>query len=435
MNDDKKIKKDTSFHITVGLFILIFGLGIFIFWAFTAPLTQGVVASGTVAYVNKRTAVQHLTGGKVSEIFIKEGSKVSKGDVMIRLDDSVSNARFASARSEYLTALAVEARLVAERFGYDKVNYPKVLLDAASDPEIDTLIKTQTDFFKKRRESIDNQKRILNSQKSGIADYISNMKELTDSRARQISLVENEIESVSQIAKEGYYPRNKIIELQRTLSGLQATRAQELATIEQRRESLIEIDLKIAQLENDFSSSVESELTEWHKSVLSLREQYHANEVSNISMVIKAPTDGTVLGLMVHHEGGIITSGQKIMDIAPLNSDLIAEIQVAPQDIDSIGIGLTAEVRFSTLDLQKTPSLFGEVTQLSPDVFSDPSGRFPPYYLGQVKISKSEMDKLSGQKVQAGMPVEVIVKTGERTLMQYLIKPFLNRFALSFKEE
>jgi len=429
------IKKDPRFHIMLGVLILFFGLGIFAFWAFTAPLTQGVVAPGTVTYINKRTSVQHLHGGEVAEIFVKEGSRVSKGDLMLRLDDSVSKARVASARSEYMTAMAVESRLIAEHFGYSDIDYPKELIDESSDPEIKRVMRTQTELFKKRIKSIENQKQILRSQKSGIVEYIDRMKELTDSRARQISLVENEISSVSEIAKEGYYPRNKIIELQRTLSGLQATRSQELANIEQRRQSLVEIDFKIIQIENDFSKSVEAELTDWHKNVLSFREQYYANRVSNVSMNIKAPTDGTVLGLTVHHKGGVIGAGNKIMDIAPLHSDLIVEIQVAPQDIDSIGVGLKAEVRFSTLDLQKTPSLFGDVEQLSPDVFSDPSGRLPPYYLGQVKIPKSEIDKLGGQKVQAGMPVEVIVKTGERTLMQYLIKPFLNRFALSFKEE
>ncbi|MCD8552439.1 HlyD family type I secretion periplasmic adaptor subunit [Seleniivibrio sp.] len=435
MNIDNNIRKDSKRYIYIGLAVLILGLGFFGIWAFTAPLSQGVVAPGTLAFVDKRKTVQHLYGGTVQEISVKEGSSVKSGQVLMKLDDSVTNAKLSGVRSEYYTNLALEARLTAERLGRSSIEYPKVLRDAASDAEVADMIRTQNDLFRKRRDSVTNEKRILMNQKQGVIDYVAQMEQLAASRKRQVALLEKEIESVKTIADEGYYPRNKMIELQQNLQGMEATRSEELATIERTRRNLSELDLKMLQVDSEFSKDVETALTDVQKRIAGLKEEYNAALINHESMIIKAPEDGIVLGLAVHNAGSVITPGQKIMDIAPMHEALIVQAEISPRDIDSVRAGLQSEVRISALDIHKTPSLFGEVIMVSPDVFLEQnSGR--SYYICQIRIPEKELVKLgSVNRLQAGMPVEVIIKTGERTFMEYLVRPFMNRFAMSLKEQ
>ena len=435
MNIDNNIRKDSRRYIYIGLAVLIIGLGFFGMWAFTAPLSQGVVAPGTLAFVDKRKTVQHLYGGTVQEILVKEGSSVKSGQVLMKLDDSVTNAKLSGVRSDYYTNLALESRLTAERLGRASIEYPKVLKDAASDPEVIDMIRTQNDLFRKRRDSVMNEKRILMNQKHGVIDYVAQMEQLAASRKRQVALLEKEIESVRTIADEGYYPKNKMIELQQNLQGMEATRSEELATIERTRRNLSELDLKMLQVDSEFSKDVETALTDVQKRIAGLKEEYNAALINHESMIIKAPEEGIVLGLAVHNAGSVITPGQKIMDIAPMHEALIVQAEISPRDIDSVRAGLQSEVRISALDIHKTPSLFGEVIMISPDVFLEQnSGR--SYYICQIRIPEKELVKLgSVNRLQAGMPVEVIIKTGERTFMEYLVRPFMNRFAMSLKEQ
>lgn len=435
MHTDTSIRKDSKKFIYIGLAVLILGLGFFGLWAFTAPLSQGVVAPGSLTFVDKRKTVQHLYGGTVQEISIKEGSNVKAGQVLMKLDDSSTNAKLSSVRSEYYTNLALEARLTAERLGRGSVQYPKILNDAMSDPEVSDMVRTQNDLFRKRRDSVMNEKRILMNQKQGVIDYVAQMEQLATSRKKQVDLLENEIASVKNIADEGYYPRNKMIELQQNLQGIEATRSEELASIERTRRNLSELDLKILQVDSEFSKDVESTLTDVQKRIAGLKEEYNAALVIHESMIIKAPEDGVVLGLSVHNAGSVITPGQKILDIAPMHEALIVQAEISPHDIDSVRVGLESEVRISALDMHKTPSLFGEVTMVSPDVFLEQnSGR--SYYVCQIRIPEKELAKIgSADRLQAGMPTEVIIKTGERTFMEYLLRPFFNRFALSMKEK
>ncbi|TCK62244.1 HlyD family type I secretion periplasmic adaptor subunit [Seleniivibrio woodruffii] len=433
---DGEIKRDSKKYVIIGLSVMILGLGLFGVWAFTAPLSQGVVAPGSLAFVDKRKTVQHVYGGTVKEIFIKEGSRVKAGQVLMKLDDSSGFARLTGVRSEYFTNLALESRLMAERLGRASVQYPKMLTDNMGDPEVADIIRTQNDLFRKRRDSLVNEKRILMNQKQGVTEYISRMEQLAQSRNKQVALLEKEIESVRSIADEGYYPRNKMIELQQNLQGIEATRSEELATIERTRRSVGELDLKVLQVDSEFSKDVEATLTEVQKRIAGLKEEYNAAQITYNSMIIKAPDDGIVLGLAVHNAGSVVTPGQKILDIAPMHEALIVQAEVMPHDIDSVRLGLRSEVRISALDMHKTPSLFGEVIMVSPDVFVDQSsGR--SYYMAQIRIPENELKAKLGstQRLQAGMPAEVIIETGKRTFMEYLMKPFFNRFAMSMKEQ
>jgi HlyD family type I secretion membrane fusion protein len=430
-NKDSKageIKKDSKKYILVGLFIVVFGFGAFLIWASTAPLAQGVVAMGRVTLYEKRHTVQNLYGGVIKEINIREGSEVKKGDVLLKLNEAASKAKLLSVKSEYYSRIALEARLLAENRGLKVVDYPQELINVSDEPDVAEMISTQNDLFKKRRESIENEKRILQNQKDGTIDYIKQMEELVQSRNKQIALLEEEIESVKEIAAEGYYPKSKMRDLQQTL---QST----IATKERTKRSLSEIDLRVVQLEGEFLRDVEMQLADVQKTISTVKQQFSAEEVTYESMTITAPNDGVVIGLTSHNVGGVISPGQKIFDIVPLESDLIVEVNIMPQDIDSVELGLKAEVRFHALDAKTTPTMFGVLDRVSPDVFFDQSTGMS-YYLGQVKIPEEELEKIGGMhRLQAGMPADIVIQTGERTMLEYLINPFLNRFALSFKEK
>lgn len=434
--EHSSLKKDTKYAVLAGVFILLFGLGSFLIWAFTAPLSRGVVAEGKVVVSSKKKTVQHQYGGTIDDILVSEGDYVKEGQPLIKLDDSAVNARLTSVKLEYFANIAREARLITERLGGSTVVYPEELMnEALKDTEIQKIISTQSDLFDKRRESLRNQKKILAEQKAGLYEYISRLQELVEARNRQIVLLQNEIDSLKEITDEGYYPRNKMAELQRSMEGFYASRSEELASVERTKSSISELDLKIVQIEADFNREVEMELTEIQKKSSSLREEYYANQIVKERTVIKSPENGIILTMYVNTIGGVIRAGENILEIVPQDSDLEVEVRIHPQDIDTAQVGLDTEVRFVALDMRTTPLIFGKITMISPDVIIDRQTNHS-YYLGYVEVSKDELKKIGdNKKLQPGMPAQVVIKAGERTLAQYIIKPFLDRFALAFKEE
>ena len=428
------LKTSTRPIILVAFFVLIFGFGTFLVWAFFAPLDEGVVAHGVVTVVSNKKTIQHQYGGTIQEILVKEGDRVKKEQVLIRLNDAQPKASLAAVRSVYFLALAMEARLLAERKREAMIGFPKEITSMRHLPEIANLIKTQQELFNARRGSFENEINIFRENIVGQEEYIKGLEELQSSRSKQMELLTGEMNSLREMAEQGYYPRTKIIEMERMWAELSGRRSEDLGNIARTRKAVSEYKIRIVRLEQEFLKEVEAHLGEVQKKSSALKDQYDATLDVLKKTEIKAPEDGFIVGLIVHTIGGVVMAGQHIMDIVPVNEELIVEAKVMTTDIDRLHLKLKADLRFIAFDAKKTPVVEGEVILVSADRFIDEATK-TPYYLCQIRPTKDGIRQLGNRHLQPGMPVQVIVKLGERTLMEYLIKPLFDRLAISFKEK
>jgi len=419
--------------ILVGLFGLIFGFGGFLTWAFLAPLDEGVVAPGEVTVVSYKKTIQHQYGGTIKEILVKEGDHVKEGQILIRLNDTQPKANLANVRSQYYQALVLEDRLLAERSGAAAIDFPKEVVALSNDPGIAEQIRTQQELFNARRGALKSEINILKENIEGMSEYVRRLKELQLSRAKQMKLLTGELKSLRELSDEGYYPRTKILETERVLAELSGKRSEDLGNIARSKKAISEYKLTIVRRQQEFMQDVETNLSVVQTKLTALKDQYAATLDVLEKTEIKAPENGTVVGLAVHTPGGVIMPGNPLMNIVPANEELIVEAKVMTTDRNRVRENLKVNLRFTSFNIKKTPVIDGEVALVSADRFTDPATNIP-FYLCRIRITEEGIRKLGDRKLQPGMPVQVVIKTGERTLMDYLVKPLIDRVSVSLKE-
>lgn len=429
-----KIKSNTKLYIIIGLAFLILGFGGFLYWASTMEIAQGVVAMGQVAPQGRKVALQHQYGGTIEKIKVKDGDFVDKGELLFVLDDSKIEAELQSTRWEYISLLTTRARLVAERLGYEKIKYPGTVTDYADEPEVQRMMNVQEELFKSRRESLKTELNILEKQRKGQLNYIRELRSLIEAKKNQINLIQEEINNVKELVSEGYYPRSKYNELKRTLNQYISDMQEQLSIIEKTKASIAEIEMKKFQIRNQFNEKIDTKLSEIETKINQVREQYQSLQHHYNSMKVKAPVDGIVMDKAFNSVGGVIKPGQRILSIVPAKEELIVEAKVNPQDIDSVKIGQKTELRFSALDATTTPSLFGKVTYISADTLQSKDGK-AEYYLVRISVSKDELQKLNNKKIFPGLPAQVIIKGEDRTFVEYIMKPLMDRLYFALREE
>ncbi|MGC8719201.1 MAG: HlyD family type I secretion periplasmic adaptor subunit [Thermodesulforhabdaceae bacterium] len=429
-----RLQTSTRKIIITALLVVFGAFGGFLIWAFFAPLDEGVPAPGTITVFSQRKVIQHLTGGIVKDILVKDGDEVEEGQVLVILDDAQAKARATATKSEYYAARVLEARLFAEQIMADTFQVPDDILEQAKeDPRLAEYIKVQQELFKTRKKSLTNSINILNEQIRGLEEYIKGIEKVEKAKQQQIEILQGQLESLRELAKNGYYPRNRLLDMERALADLIGSRSEELANIERARRSIAELKLKIVSTQQEFLKEVDAQLSDVHKKVEALEQQYQADLDTLERTKIRSPVPGVVMNLAVHTIGGVVSPGQPIMEIVPKNSDLIIESAVPPQEIDKVHPGLVADLRFTAFHDRNTPILVGTITFVSPDRIVDRT-KGTAYYLCHVQVTPEELKKLGNKELRPGMPVEVIIKTGERTLWNYLTKPLLDRIAKAMKE-
>lgn len=419
--------------IKITLIVLACTLGVFLLWAAFAPLNQGAPASGYVAVANYKKVVQHQYGGTVKDILVKEGDEVKKGQILIKLEDSEIKAKYANVRAEYVSALVIYSRLQAERAFMPKIVYPQEVIQMKDNPEIRKVIDAQEQLFRARKMKLDTEKRVVFESVRGLKDYSFNLQRQKNFYENQLRIVERQIEKLRDLSEEGYFPRNRFLELERTSEELRGKIAEITANQLRAEASVNEFTLRANALERDYIKEVESELAEVEKKLPALRDSFTAVKDMLEKTEIKSPDDGIAMALRVHTIGGVIQPGQLIMEIVPRNSELIVEAKLSPAHVEDVKKGQMADLRFVTLDPKKTPVLNGELIYVSPDVMYDEANK-ANFYLIKLKIKEDSLEQLKklNKEITPGMPVQVIVKTGSRTFLSYLFKPFLDRLAISF---
>lgn len=417
------LPSDTGRSIRTGLLMLALGFGGFIAWAVTAPLDEGVPTMGLVSVEAKRKSVQHLSGGLISELLVHEAQQVKAGEPLIRLNDIQTRANRDAATQNWYALTANEARLEAEQTAAGAIRFPGSLTQAGSAPLAALArehMEAQQRLFTARRLALQSDLAVFN-------ESARNLEAQAQGLDTQIRLLEQQLGGIRQLTAEGYAPRNRLLELERQMSDLQSNALRA-------RTSANEMRLRVTQRQQEFRREVETQLAEVTRQRAEAEERMRILDEELKRAVILSPADGQVLGLAVHTVGGVVSPGQKLMDIIPADAPLLIEAHIPSHVIDRVHPGLLADVNLHTFASRPELLLQGRVISISADLVADPNPNMPPYYLARIEVTPEGLKKLGHNQLQPGMPADVVIKTGERTMMTYLMKPLLRRLNASLTE-
>jgi protease secretion system membrane fusion protein len=430
------VNTDARGYSKLGWLIVLLGIGGFVLWGAFAPLDKGVPMSGTVAKESNRKAIQHQTGGTIDEILVKDGDIVKAGQVLVRMNSVQATAARDMTRNQLYSDLATMARLSAERDGKKSLVFPELLTGAASDPRVAAMMETQRQLFSSRRFSLENELGAFEQSIAGLKLQTNGLEDSRDSKKQQMTILNEQLVNMRDLAKEGYVARSRLLDLERTYAQLGGNLSEDIGNIGRARSQVVEIGMRRSQRLQDFQKEVRSQLTEVSKEADSLQSRLTAQDFEYDNTEVKAPVDGIVVGLNVFTRGGVVAPGYRMMDLVPVNDSLVVEGQLAVNLVDKVHAGLPVELSFSAFNTNTTPHIPGVVTQVGADRAVDEHTGMP-FYKVKVAVTVEGAKILASKKldVRPGMPVDLFVKTGERTMWSYLLKPLFDRAKSSMTEE
>lgn len=411
--------------LRIGSWLLLGGLALFVSWAAWAPLDNGIAVPATVVVSGNRQAVEHPTGGVIGRLWVREGDQVTEGQTLISLDTTRLEHQASALRLQRASSLAETARLEAERDQLSTISMPADLMSSA-DMEVGTMLALQRQLFTSRRNAqtaeISGIEASLDGQRARAAGLESSM---TQQRLRLSALGEQR-NNLRELAADGYIPRNRLLEIENSYAQLQADIAAETGTLQQTRRQIDELQLRLTQRNEEYQRDVQELLSQSRLRAQELSSQLASTEFDLAHAEIRAPRSGTVVGLTQHTEGGVAQPGALLMEIVPQGEPLWVEGQLPVEQIDRVHAGLPVELAFTAFERSSTPRIPGVVSQVSADRLTNEQTGLP-YYRMYVEVAADDLLPLGSQPLKAGMPVEAFVRTGERTLLNYLFKPLLDR--------
>lgn len=417
----------------IGLLALAIGFGGFLLWAGLAPLDEGVPSQGTVTIDTKRKPVQHLSGGIVREVLVREGDMVKEGQVLVRLDDTSSRANYESLHQHYLGLRTMQSRLEAENTGFSEIVFHADVVAEQSAPFVQQLMLGQTQLFHSRQDALQADIQAFEENIQGQMGSLQASETSIGNRRQQLALLTEELNNTRGLVKEGFAPRNRQLELERMVADSNTALSDIRGNITRISRSIAEAKQRVVARKKEYKKEVEFQLSDVNREAQAdfLRLRVAREELARIEL--KAPVTGQVMGLSIQTPGSVLQAGQKLLDVVPVNETLLLEAHVAPNLIDHVRAGLPVDVRFAAF--AHTPQLVvkGIVASVSNDLNVEAQG--PSYYLARVSITPDGRKTLGARQMQPGMPVEVVFKTGERTLLDYLLHPLTKRMAAAMKEE
>lgn len=408
------------------LFVLVFG------WGTLTEISGAVIAPGKLVADSNVKKVQHPTGGVVGDLKVKDGDRVKKGDIVVRLDETQARANLAIVTKALDEMEARQARLEAERDGAPRVVFPASLVARAAEPEVAQAMASEQRLFELRRAAREGQKAQLQEQIEQLRQQIAGNEEQAAAKSKEIDWNQQELGGVRSLWRDKLVPFSRVTTLERDSARLHGERGALTAAIAQAKGRISEIQLKVLQIDEDLRTEVGKELAEIRAKRAELVERRVAQEDQLKRVDLVAPQDGTIFQRSVHTVGGVIQAGEVLMLVVPDSDELIIEAKVAPQDVDQIHVGQPAVVQFSAFNRRTTPELNGEVIGLGADITQD-DRRNEAYYAVRIRIPDKELARLDGLQPMAGMPVEVFIKTSPRTVLSYLTKPLREQFDRAFR--
>lgn len=417
----------------IGWAIIASFFGGFGVWAAVAPLNGAVVANGVVKVEGNRKSVQHLDGGIVKQLRVREGSHVEAGDTLLVLDDTQARAEYEVLREQYIVLRASEVRLLTELAAGDTMAMPPELRDPRHQTYAVGVWTGQVRQFESRQATLDGQKRVIEEKIRQLRSQIEGAEAQVRAFTAQVDSVRHEAESVSPLVDKMLLPKPRLLQLQRTAYGLEGQIADTQATIGKFRQAIAEQELQIAQLHHDRTAEVARELREVQARLLEVIPKRTSAEAVLGRMEIRSPYAGKVVGLTVFSVGGVIQRGEKILDIVPDEDGLTLEAQVAVDDISEVHPGMKAEIHLTAFKSRIVPTLRGEVVQVSADRLADPKTG-APYYVASIRPDLTEIDRL-GLRLHPGMPATINLPTDSRTAFEYIVGPLAASFNHAFKQK
>ena len=429
------VTDDTTLR-RLGLFLVIAIFGGLGSWAALAPLSSAALAPGQITVENYRKTIQHLEGGIVDQILVRDGDLVKKDQVLLTLSDTQYRAQLEVLRGQYLITLAREARLVALRDGAAQISFAPDLLKARGDARAEDAMRVQSQTFQARRQAHENEISLYQKQIAQLKAKLRGLEAQKTSRDLLVRSFEAELRDYQKLLEQGYTEKQTVRDLERRYADSVGNSGELQSNLAAAALQINETELKILQLKKELQREVIQELAEVQATLFELHEKIHALTKTVERTVIRAPEAGKVLGLRVHTLGGVIAPGNPILEIVPQNETLLIEARVSPMDIDRVRAGQSAEVRFSVFKSKDLPRIEGQVTGLSADILTSEDGQ-NAYYLARVAVNAEGLDILARQKLELlpGMPAEVLINTGKRTLFQYLADPLSDSFSHALIED
>lgn len=420
-------------HIVIGLAVLallVVGLG-----GVTAmtQLSGAVIASGLLVVDSNVKKVQHPTGGVVGELLVRDGARVRAGDIVVRLDETITRANLSIVVKALDELAARQARLEVERDGGETISFPSNLTDRKDNPDVERILTSEQKLFDLRRVARSGQRSQLAERVAQLKEEVGGLSGQVNAKGTEIELIGKELQAVRDLWQKNLVTISRLTQLERESTRLQGERGQLTAAIAQARGRISEVELQILQLDQDLRSEVAKELREIQGRYSEYVERKVAAEDQLKRIEIRSPIDGVVHQLAVHTVGGVIQAGEQLMLIVPESERLIVEVRVNPQDIDQVKIGQQAVVRFAAFNQRTTPEIYGTVSQISADiVLEQRSGA--SFYVVRIALSEKEVSRLGGVRLVAGMPVESFIETGQRSILSYLVKPITDHGARAFRD-
>jgi len=420
--------------VWVGAVILIAFFGGVGGWAVFAPLSSAAVAPGVVAVDSNRKTIQHLEGGIIKTLMIRNGDVVAPGDLMLRLEDTQARAGWNLMHGQHDAQKALESRLIAERDGAEKIAFPAAMEVRRAQPDVAEILGGQQTIFEARRRSLTGQVNLLHQQVDQLKAEIDSRRSQYQAAKQQKKLIREEIKSIQILVNKGLERKPRLLALQRESANLDGNAGEQLGLIARAQQQIGEIELKIIDHQNSYLNKVVAELREVQTSINDVEERMISAKDVLSRMEIRAPLGGVVVDLKFFTPGGVIAPGAPIADIIPQNDKLIVEAQVQPLDIDIVKVGLPARVTLSAFKQRTTPTLDGTVIYVSADSLVD-KRTGAPYFSARVEISKEQLDRIDDVELSPGMPADVMIVTGSRTAFQYLFDPLRESMRRAFREQ
>lgn len=427
-------RRSIRLHLLTGLVVVALLAGGLGGWAGTAEISGALIAPGAIVVDSNVKKVQHPTGGVVGEVRARDGDIVKAGDIVVRLDDTVTRAGLAIVTKSLTGLLARAARLEAEQRGSDTVSFPAPLLEQAGDPDVASVIVSETKLFEVRLNARTGQKAQLRERIEQLRQEVAGFSAQEIAKQGELALVQKELVGVRELYSKKLVGISRLTILERDAARLTGEQGQFLAAKAQVLGKITEIELQIIQIDRDLVSEASKDLRETNERIGELVERKATAEDQLRRINIRAPQDGTVLQSNVHTVGGVISAGDAIMLIVPQADNLTVEAKVNPQDIDQVKVGQRALLRLSALNQRTTPELNGIVSRLSADTTTDQrTGQ--SYYVIRIAMPTEEIARLGEVKLMPGMPVEAFVQTGNRTMLSYFMKPLHDQLMRAFREK
>ncbi|AOZ14708.1 MULTISPECIES: HlyD family type I secretion periplasmic adaptor subunit [Pseudomonas] len=426
------MERGAGFYVRMGWILTLIGAGSFFAWASLAPLDEGIPVQGTVVVSGKRKAVQSLGAGVVSQILVREGQAVHQGEPLFRLDQTQVQADVQSLRAQYRMAWASTARWQSERDNLQQVSFPPELSNNP-DPRLALVLEGQQQLFSSRREAFAREQSALKASIEGATRQLAGMRRARGDLTAQADSLRQQLNNLRPLAENGYIPRNRLMEYERQLSQVQQDVAQNTGESGRIEQGILESRLKLAQHIDEYQKEVRTQLADAQLKSLTLEQQLASAGFDLQHSEITAPADGIAVNLGVHTEGAVVRAGETLLEIVPQGTRLEVEGRLPVNLVDRVGSELPVDILFTAFNQSSTPRVSGEVSLVSADQLLDEKTGMP-YYVLRSSVSDQALETLNGLVIKPGMPAEMFVRTGERSLLNYLFKPLLDRAGSALTE-